>query len=132
MNFAGLALLILGAGLIVLEFFMPAFGSLGIGGVVAFVLGSIMLFDDRNQGLYIALPIIAGMAVAGALIIGTIAWLASQARRRPIATGAEAMLGGIVESSCARDRSLRGALRRRALERTGSSQPCKRARQRAS
>lgn len=96
-NFAGLALLILGAGLIVLEFFMPAFGSLGIGGVVAFVLGSIVLFDDRNQGLYIALPIIAGLAVAGALIIGTIAWLASKARRRPIATGAEAMLGGIVE-----------------------------------
>ena len=96
-NFAGLALLILGAGLIVLEFFMPAFGSLGIGGLVAFVLGSLVLFDDRNQGFQIALPIVAGLAVAGASIIGMIAWMASKARRRPVVTGTEAMLGGMVE-----------------------------------
>jgi membrane-bound serine protease (ClpP class) len=45
----------------------------------------------------VALPIVAGLAVAGALMVATIAWLASRARRRPIATGAEAMVGGMVE-----------------------------------
>src|ERR1700689_4756869 len=71
-NFAGLALLVLGAGLIVLEFFMPAFGSLGIGGLTAFVIGSIILFDSPAQGMRVALPLVAGLAVAGALMIATI------------------------------------------------------------
>ena len=96
-NFAGLALIALGAGLIILEFFMPAFGSLGIGGLAAFVIGSIILFDNHAQGLQVALPVIAGIAISGALVIATIAWLAARARRRPVTTGAEAMIGGLVE-----------------------------------
>jgi membrane-bound serine protease (ClpP class) len=96
-NYAGLALIALGATLIVMEFFMPAFGSLGVGGLIAFVIGSIILFDNRSQGLQMALPLIAGVAIAGALLIATIAWLAAQARRRPVATGSEAMLGRTVE-----------------------------------
>ena len=96
-NFAGVALVALGAGLIVLEFFMPAFGSLGIGGLIAFVIGSIILFDNPAQGLRVALPLIAGFSIAGALIIAAITWLAARSRRRPVATGAEAMMGGLVE-----------------------------------
>lgn len=96
-NFAGLALIALGAGLIILEFFMPAFGSLGIGGLAAFVIGSIILFDNHAQELQVALPVIAGIAISGALVIATIAWLAARARRRPVTTGAEAMIGGLVE-----------------------------------
>ena len=79
-NFAGVALLILGAGLIVLELFMPAFGSLGIGGLIAFVIGSIILFDNPSQGLHMALPLIVGIAIAGALMVAAISWLAARAR----------------------------------------------------
>jgi membrane-bound serine protease (ClpP class) len=96
-NFAGVALLILGAGLIVLELFMPAFGSLGIGGLVAFVIGSIILFDNPSQGLHMALPLIVGIAIAGALMVAAITWLAVRARARPVATGTEAMIGEPVE-----------------------------------
>jgi len=96
-NFAGVALLILGAGLIVLELFMPAFGSLGIGGLIAFVIGSILLFDNPSQGLHMALPLIVGIAIAGALVVAAITWLAVRARRRPVTTGAEAMVGELVE-----------------------------------
>ncbi len=96
-NYAGLALIVLGVALIVLEFFMPAFGSLGAGGLIAFVIGSIILFDDRAQGLAVALPFIAGIATAGALLIVIIAWLAARARQRPVTTGAEAMIGRTVE-----------------------------------
>jgi membrane-bound serine protease (ClpP class) len=96
-NYAGLALIVLGAGLITMEFFMPAFGSLGVGGLAAFVIGSIILFDNHAQGPQVALPVIGGIASAGALVIATIAWLAARARRRPVATGAEAMIGGLVE-----------------------------------
>ncbi len=98
-NFAGLALMVLGVGLIIAEFFMPAFGSLGVGGLAAFVIGSIMLFDNQASGVEVALPVIAGIALSGALVIALIAWLAARARRRPVATGAEAMIGAAVEAT---------------------------------
>jgi membrane-bound serine protease (ClpP class) len=97
-NYAGLALMALGIGLIVTEFFMPAFGSLGVGGLAAFVIGSIILFDNHASGLRVALPLIVGIAVAGGLVIVTIGWLAARSRRRPISTGVETMIGAPVEA----------------------------------
>src|SRR5438105_4779867 len=47
-NYAGLALIFLGIGFMVAEAFLPAYGSLGIGGLIAFVVGSIMLIKDPN------------------------------------------------------------------------------------
>ena len=93
----GLALMALGVGLIVAEFFMPAFGSLGIGGLAAFVIGSIILFDNQASGLRVALPLILGIAVAGGLVIAAIGWLALRARRRPLSVGVETMVGAAVE-----------------------------------
>ncbi|HEX4024644.1 MAG TPA: nodulation protein NfeD [Steroidobacteraceae bacterium] len=96
-NFAGLALMGLGVGLIITEFFMPAYGSLGAGGLAAFVIGSIILFDHNQVELQVAVPLIAGIAIAGALVIAAIAALAARARRRPVSTGAESMVGEPVE-----------------------------------
>jgi membrane-bound serine protease (ClpP class) len=97
-NFAGLALMVLGVGLIIAEFFMPAFGSLGVGGLAAFVIGSIILFDNHASQLQVALPLIEGVAVAGGLVIVLIGWLAARARRRPLSTGVETMIGALVEA----------------------------------
>jgi membrane-bound serine protease (ClpP class) len=97
-NYAGLALMALGVGLIITEFFMPAFGSLGVGGLAAFVIGSIILFDSHSSGLRVALPLIVGIAVAGGLVIVAIGWLALRARRRPVSVGVEAMIGAAVEA----------------------------------
>jgi membrane-bound serine protease (ClpP class) len=97
-NYAGLALMALGVGLIVTEFFMPAFGSLGVGGLASFVIGSIILFDNHPSGMRVALPLIVGIAVAGGLVIVTIGWLAARARIRPISTGVETMIGASVEA----------------------------------
>ena len=97
-NYAGLALMALGIGLIITEFFMPAFGSLGVGGLAAFVVGSIMLFDNHASGPRVALPLIVGIAVAGGLVIITIGWLAARARRRPMSAGVETMIGASVEA----------------------------------
>lgn len=96
-NYAALALIALGIGLIITEFFMPAFGSLGVGGLAAFVIGSILLFDSSVPELRVALPVISGIAISGGLIIVAIAWLAARARRRPVSTGREAMLGASVD-----------------------------------
>jgi membrane-bound serine protease (ClpP class) len=98
-NYAGLALMALGVGLIVTEFFMPAFGSLGVGGVAAFVIGSIMLFDNQATGMRMALPLIVGIAIAGGFIMVGIGWLAARARRRPVSAGVETMIGALVEAT---------------------------------
>jgi membrane-bound serine protease (ClpP class) len=97
-NYAGLALMALGVGLIVTEFFMPAFGSLGVGGLAAFVVGSIILFDNHASGLRVALPLITGIAVAGGLLMLTIGWLTARAQRRPLSAGVETMIGASVEA----------------------------------
>jgi membrane-bound serine protease (ClpP class) len=97
-NFAGLALMVLGIGLIIAEFFMPAYGSLGVGGLAAFVIGSIILFDNHASQLQVALPLIEGVALAGGLLIVLIGWLAARARRRPVSTGVETMIGALVEA----------------------------------
>jgi membrane-bound serine protease (ClpP class) len=98
-NYAGLALMALGIGLIVTEFFMPAFGSLGVGGLAAFVVGSIILFDNHASGMRVALPLIVGIAVAGGLVVVGIGWLAARAVRRPPSTGVETMIGALVEAT---------------------------------
>ena len=48
-NYAGLALIVLGITFMVAEAFSPSFGALGIGGCVAFVVGSIILMDEESM-----------------------------------------------------------------------------------
>lgn len=97
-NFAGLALLVIGAGMMAAEFFFPAYGSLGIGGLIAFVVGSLILFSGA-PGIQVALPLIGGLATVGGLVILGIVYLATRAARTPVVTGTQAMLGAVVEAA---------------------------------
>jgi len=97
-NFAGLVLVAVGIGMIIGEFFFPTFGSLGLGGLVAFIVGSIILFDTDANELHLALPVIAGVATAGGLILIGLAYVTTRSMRRPIVTGKEAMLGATAEA----------------------------------
>lgn len=97
-NIAGLALVALGVGMIIAEFFFPAFGSLGLGGLVAFVVGSLILFDTDTPGMSIGRPLIAAVATVGGAVILAMAWLAGRSLRRPVVTGAQAMIGELAES----------------------------------
>jgi membrane-bound serine protease (ClpP class) len=92
-NYAGLALVAVGVGMIVAEFFFPTFGSLGLGGLIAFVVGSLILFDTDIPGMNIGLPVIAAVATVGGLAILAMAWLASGSLRRPVVTGVQTMVG---------------------------------------
>ncbi len=96
-NYAGLALIALGSGMIVAEFFFPTYGSLGLGGLVAFVIGSLILFDSDVPGMSVARPLIAAFAAVGGLLILAIVYLATSALRRPVATGREGMIGAAAE-----------------------------------
>src|SRR5581483_3204535 len=92
-NYAGLALVALGVGMIIAEFFFPTFGSLGLGGLIAFVVGSLILFDSDIPGMNIGLPIIAGIATVGGLVVLGIAWMAARSRGHRVVTGMQGMLG---------------------------------------
>jgi len=96
-NYAGLALVALGVGMIIAEFFFPTFGSLGLGGLIAFVVGSLILFDTEVPGMNIALPLIAGVAAVGGLVIVGIAYIAARSLRRPVVTGVQGMVGDRAE-----------------------------------
>ncbi|MBA3979551.1 MAG: serine protease [Alcanivorax sp.] len=90
-NYAGLALIILGLAFMVGEAFMPSFGILGLGGIIAFVFGSIILMDDAN--LHISIPLIGGTALVSA---GMMTWGITRLvrlRRRPSITGSEGLQG---------------------------------------
>ncbi len=89
-NYAGLALILVGLGLIVGEALMPSFGILGIGGIVAFVIGSVMLMDADT--LNISLPMIGGIALLAA---GLMLWVMTRfigLRRRVPRTGQEELV----------------------------------------
>ena len=96
-NYAGLALVAVGIGLIVAEFFLPTFGSLGLGGLIAFVVGSLILFDTDVPGMNIGLPLIAAVATVGGLLIVGIAWLATRSTHHRVVTGVQGMIGATAE-----------------------------------
>ena len=96
-NYAGLALVVLGTAMIISEFFFPTYGSLGVGGLIAFVVGSLILFDTDVPGMSVGRPLIGAFATMGGLVIAGIVYLASRSMRRPVATGTQGMIGESAE-----------------------------------
>lgn len=96
-NFAGLGLILLGVILIVSEAFVPAYGVLGIGGVISFVIGSVIFMHTGVPGYGIALPVVIGIAIAAAAILVGIVWMAVRSHKRPVVSGREEMVGAIGE-----------------------------------
>ena len=93
-NYAGLGLILLGLAFIVAEAFLPSFGSLGIGGVVALVFGSVILFDpDVAAGYTLPLSFIVTLSVASAAVVFVTVWLALKARHRPVVSGHADIIG---------------------------------------
>jgi membrane-bound serine protease (ClpP class) len=95
-NYAGLALIALGVLLMIAEFLVPSFGALGIGGIAAFVFGSVILIDADVPGFGISLPLVGGIAtVAAGALLGVI-WLAMRSRTLPVVSGVEDIKHSIV------------------------------------
>lgn len=92
-SYVGLALMGLGLGLGVAEIFAPGVGILGLGGLVAFVIGSVLLFDRSEPALRVAIPVIAGVALAGAAAIIFVMRVAMRSRHAPVVSGREALIG---------------------------------------
>ena len=96
-NYAGLALILLGMALLVGEAFLPSFGVLGIGGIIALTLGSLLLFDTRGSDLVLDKKMVftaVGTLSAFMIVVG---YLVVKAHRRKPTLGVEGLLGEIAE-----------------------------------
>lgn len=94
-NYAGLALILVGIALIIAEAFAPSFGVLGLGGIAAFIFGSIMMFDSDIPGFGISLTFVITLGLVAGL---SLLWLATylvKLRNRGAVSGQESIVGGI-------------------------------------
>ena len=92
-NYAGLGLILLGLAFMVSEAFLPSFGALGIGGVIAFVIGSVMMLDTDVPGYGIDWVLIAGVGgISGGFFV-LVLTLAVKARKKPVVSGREELIG---------------------------------------
>jgi membrane-bound serine protease (ClpP class) len=78
------------------EAFAPSFGILGLGGIVAFVVGSIMLMDTDLPGYRIAMPMIVAFALFNVGLLVFALGLIIKSRRQAPVSGLEHLLGSSV------------------------------------
>ena len=98
-NYAGLALMLLGIAFMAAEAFLPSFGALGVGGIVAFVLGSVLLIEDTElPGFDIPYALIGGVAAASAGFLIVVLGMLARSRRRAVVSGREEMIGATGEA----------------------------------
>jgi membrane-bound serine protease (ClpP class) len=97
-NYAGLALLLLGIGFMVAELWVTTHGALAVGGLAAFVVGSIMLLDTDVPQFEIPYTLIAGVTVGSAAFLFLVLGMLVRNRMRPVVSGREYLLGATGEA----------------------------------
>lgn len=103
----GASLIVLGVVLLAAEAFVPSFGALGFGGIVAFAVGSVLLYDPSVTGSGLPLSLIAvTTGTVGALMLG-LAFLAYKTRHRGRAIMDTALLERVGEIASLEAPSLR-------------------------
>ncbi len=92
-NYAGVALIILGVAFMAAEAMLPSFGALGFGGIVALAIGSVILIDTEAPGFGISWAVIGSVVATSAVVSFTVLAMAARAWKLPVVSGAEAMIG---------------------------------------
>jgi membrane-bound serine protease (ClpP class) len=100
-NLAGLVLILFGAVMILTELFVTSYGVLGLGGMFAFILGSLFLVDTSETNLAVNRGLIAGAAAAFGAIVLAIGYVVVRERRGQSTTGQEGLIGeiGVVQTA---------------------------------
>jgi membrane-bound serine protease (ClpP class) len=97
-NYVGLILIALGLGLMIAEAFMPSFGVLGVGGIIALTFGSLLIFDPESTGLALDRSIIfTAVATLGSFVF-IISYLVFRSQRSKPTLGVEGLLGEVGEA----------------------------------
>lgn len=97
LNYTGLTLIALGVGLLVAEMFVPSFGFLGVGGIVALAIGSLFLFDTESSDLIVDKSIVfTAVGTVGAIMLG-LSYLVFKSQKLTQTTGMDGLIGEIGE-----------------------------------
>ena len=92
-NYAGLTLMLIGIVLIIAEAMVPSFGILGFGGIVAFLMGGLMLFDTDSGAFQIGWPVLGATVFVMAIVIIVTIRLALKMRKQSVTTGIDVLIG---------------------------------------
>lgn len=92
-DYAGVALVLLGIALMVAEAFVGSFGVLGIGGITAFVFGSVIMFKPGSPSFELSISVVIASSIATAGLLILVLAMLVRSRRKAIVTGKEALIG---------------------------------------
>ncbi len=92
-DYTGIALILLGVIMLILEIKVPSFGALSIGGVTALVFGSLMIFDSPEEWARLSLRVLIPTVIVFAGFFVLCVWLVVRSQKRPPTTGLSALVG---------------------------------------
>ena len=92
-NYVGLSLICLGVLFMVFEVYISSFGILGLGGIIAFIVGSIMLYDTNDPNFHITTTLVLTMATITTAFFFVIVMMTIRSFKQPIVTGHHALIG---------------------------------------
>ncbi len=96
-NYAGLLLMILGISLMIVEVFVSGFGILGIGGVISFAFGSLLLFNTNTLGNSVSIPLVIAFSLVSLVFFIMLMRLFLHSRSSKVVTGVEGMVGSLAQ-----------------------------------
>jgi membrane-bound serine protease (ClpP class) len=97
-NYAGVGLVLIGIGLMIAEAHIGAFGAIGVGGIVAFVIGALMMFPADVPGMHLSKAVVIGTVIASAALFLLAFAALLRSRKHPVVTGGEALIGAAGEA----------------------------------
>ena len=92
-NYAGLALLVLSILLLILEIYVTSFGILGVGGLISFIFGALLLFDTPQSDVRVGFDVVMAAALAIGLFFLFIGYYLVKAQRSRGYVGFEGLMG---------------------------------------
>lgn len=93
-NYAGLALLVLSILLLIAEIYVTSFGVLGVGGIIAFIFGALLLFDTPESDVRVGFSVVISAALAIGFFFLFVAYYLVRAQRSHVHTGLEGLMEG--------------------------------------
>jgi membrane-bound serine protease (ClpP class) len=77
----------------ILELYVTSYGAIGIGGIIAFVVGSIMLYDTHDPNFRVTSTLILAMTTVTAAFFFMVIYMFIRSHKKHIVTGQEALIG---------------------------------------
>jgi membrane-bound serine protease (ClpP class) len=98
-NYAGLALILLGIVLLILEIKITSYGALTVGGLASFIIGSLMLVDSPVPELRISMALIFTLTAVVAVVVIFLTQRVIKAHQAKVVTGEEGLVGETGEAT---------------------------------